>query len=58
MNTSKANTLKNRVDYLNNQASSLLKNLNVSAYAELTSKIDEIIHLIKQMDTEFQKYLN
>ena len=58
VNTSKANTLKNRVDYLNSQATSLLKNLNVSAYAELTSKIDEIIHLIKQMDTEFQKYLN
>ena len=58
VNTSKVNTFKNRVDYLNNQANALLKNLNVSAYAELTSKIDEIIHLIKQMDLEFQKYLN
>lgn len=57
VNTAKSNTLKNRVDYLNNQASELLKNQNVSAYVELTNKIDEIVRLIKQMDTEFQKYI-
>ena len=57
VNTAKSNTLKNRVDYLNNQASELLKNQNVSAYVELTNKIDEIVRLIKQMDAEFQKYI-
>ena len=56
-NTALSNTLKNRVDYLNNQVSELAKNQNVSAYIELTNKIDEIIRLIKQMDNEFKKYI-
>ena len=58
VNTAKANTLKNRVDYLNNRASDLLLNENVSAYVELNNKMDEIIRLIKQMDNEFLKYMN
>ena len=56
-NEAKANTLKNRVDYLNNQVTELIKGQNVSAYIELCNKIDEIIRLIKQMDNEFKKYI-
>ena len=56
-NKAKANTLKNRVDYLNNQVTEIIKDQNVSAYIELCNKIDEIIHLIKQMDNEFKKYI-
>lgn len=50
----KANTCKSRFDYLNKQANELLRYNSVSDYTELISKIDQIIHLIKQMDKEIE----
>lgn len=50
----KANTAKSRVDYLNKQASDLLRNSYVDDYVELVHKIEQIRELIKKMDTEIE----
>ena len=53
----KANTFKSRVDYLNRQASDLLRYPSVNDYIELVNKIDQILNLIKQMDNEIESVI-